>query len=473
MKILLGPTLVLLLLCASACQPYARSPFDLRAHHAAVEARAPSADVVVAYVGHITQPPRTLQYDPADGLSLQEAEIVALFFNPQLRLARQRANVARVGAAEAGRWQDPELAVDGERIIESVQEPWVLAGMLNFTLPLSGRLGVEKKQARAEVTVAELRALAEERTMLAELRAAWVEWSAARERAFLTRQVIDQLRAMADRAERLREVGELDPIDAGLLRIEMVKRAGDLRKFEADARSGEIRLKTRMGLLPTADVMLIPTVTTAALNAADLDDLPAKLAEHPRMKAAQADYEVAERTLELEVRRQYPDLKLGGGFGTDEGDERVLFGATLPLPLLNANRRAIAEARANREVARAAAEATYEQLLGDASAARVRLDGANARVQYVEQELAPLADRQVADAQRLAKAGELNALVLLESLRTAHEAKLEVLDARLDLGLARSQVEALLDAVPAAPGTPATKPTTTSTTTNKSDEVQP
>lgn len=63
----------------------------------------------------------------------------------------------------------------------------------------------------------------------------------------------------------------------------------------------------------------------------------------------------------------------------------------------------------------------------------------------MERELAPLADRQVEDAVRLGRAGEFSALVLLEALRTAHEAKLEVIDARLDAVLAQREAEALLD----------------------------
>jgi outer membrane protein TolC len=69
------------------------------------------------------------------------------------------------------------------------------------------------------------------------------------------------------------------------------------------------------------------------------------------------------------------------------------------------------------------------------------------------------------------KAGELNTLVLLEALRAAYDAKLEGLDARLDLGLARVQIEALLDVTSTA-SFPATT-TATTTTTKVTEEVQP
>jgi hypothetical protein len=75
-------------------------------------------------------------------------------------------------------------------------------------------------------------------------------------------------------------------------------------------------------------------------------------------------------------------------------------------------------------------------------------------VRYVEEELAPLADQQVEGVRRLAGAGEFNSIVLLEALRTAHEAKLEVLDARLAAGSARVRADALLDTATAQPISP-------------------
>jgi len=245
-------------------------------------------------------------------------------------------------------------------------------------------------------------------------------------------------------------------VDARLLRIERVSQMGKLQGYEADARAAELELKARLGLLPTADVKLVPAIPALSVSMS-AEDIPAVVAEHPRVRLARAEYEVAERTLKLEVRKQYPDITLGGGFGTDQGDDRVLFGAALPLPLFNANRRAIAEARASREVARATAEAEYERLLAEASVAQARLDAARERLAYVERELAPLADQQVADARRLGQLGDFNTLVLLEALTTAHEAKLEVLDARLKLTLGSRRLEALLEGGSLAAGQKETK----------------
>ena len=446
MRFVRNSPLILAPLLLAACQRYTPAPLDLAGHRALMERRDATSADVAAYARELGSAASSADnYDPNDGLTLSEAEAVALFFNPQLRLARLRANVPRVGAAEAGRWEDPELQVDGERIVESVDEPWVLGAALSFTIPLSGRLGVEREQAWSQATVEKLRALVAERRVLAELRAEWIDWSAANERARLTGEVIGELNGLVDRADRLRQAGELDPVDARLLRLEAAKQTSRLQGYQASARTAELRLKARLGLAPSAAVKLIPSLAVPAVALPDEEDTDRLLAEQPRVRVARAEYEVAEKTLKLELKKQYPDLNLGGGFGTDEGTDRVLFGASLPLPIFNANRRAIAEAAANRDATRAAAEAEYEQLVGDVAVARAIVESADARLTYVQGELAPLADQQVQDVLRLGKVGDFNTLVLLEALTTAHEAKLEVMDARVAAGLSQVRLGTLLD----------------------------
>lgn len=439
--------LTFLPLLLMACQRYSKAPLDLPGYAASLEARDPSSADVVAYVKRLaTSSQSAPAYDPSDGLSLREAELVALFFNPRLRLARLRADVPRMGANEAGRWQDPELSVDVERIIESVEHPLVLAGMLNLTLPLSGRLGLERLKARDETTTEVLRVLAEERKVIAELRLEWLEWSAAAEKAVLTRRIIEELDVLVARADKLRDAGELDPTDARLLRLERARQGGRMRSHESEKRIAESRIKTRLGLVAAAPVKLVPSIASESvqLPAAE-DEVRAAIVHSPRVRVLRAEYEVAERTLELAIQKQYPDLKIGGGLGTDRGDNDVLLGLGIPLPLFNVNRREIAEARAQREVARAAAEGEYERVLGELATARVRLEGARARVEQVERELAPLADQQVEDARRLGRAGVFNSLLLLEAIKTAHEARLEAVEAKLELSRAQRETQALLE----------------------------
>src|SRR5688500_8874313 len=93
----------------AACQRYAPAPLDLEGYRASLHARDVTGAGVRDYARRLAEGGTgpAGPYDPTDGLSLDEAEVVALFFNPQLRLARLDAAVRRLGAAEAGRWEDP------------------------------------------------------------------------------------------------------------------------------------------------------------------------------------------------------------------------------------------------------------------------------------------------------------------------------------------------------------------------------
>jgi len=442
----------------AGCQTYRPAPLDLAAHDAAWAARDPASPGVAAYAERLaaaTTRPAEATFDPGDGLSLREAEVVALFFNPRLRAARLKARAAAAGAAEAGRWEDPVLRVDAERIIQAVEHPWVAGGMLGLTLPISGRLAAETDRAAAAADAARAAAAVEEQRVLAELGAAWAELAALDQRIALTASFGEDLQAFTSQAERLRAAGELGPLEAGLFKLERVRQATELRVLAPQRREQELAVRGLLGLTPDAPVRLVPALPPPVDPAAAADRRRLLVGRHPRLRQARADYEVAERTLAMEVREQFPDLTLGGGFGRDEGTTRVLGGLSLPIPIFNGNRRAIAEAAANRDAARATAEATYEELVSALARAEASLAAARARREALEQDLAPLADQQVRAARELGRLGATSTLVVFEAVTRAQETRLAILDAVAKEAAARVAVEALVR--PAAGVTPDAK----------------
>lgn len=433
------------------CQSYERRPLDLPAHRAAFLARTPDVPEVQAFAKSLGPSPVVRVFDPSDGLTCAEAEVVALVFNADIRLARLKAGVARATAENAGLWEDPTIGVDLTRIIESTPNPWKVFATVGLTIPISGRLEIEERRAGLE-HAAELARLAEAewQTRMA-VRRAWTEWSALSaqleaRREFVAR--VDQVLAVVDRME---QAGELTRIEARLFRIERASRLAELPLIESQARQHELRLHRLMGLAPDAPVVLRadgigPAPGDAPAGAAiDRDALARR---SPALLVARAEYETAEESLKLEVRRQYPDLQIGPGYGREDGQDQVLFGFSLPLPVLNGNRQGIAEALARRELARAVAETTLEGLLASARAAEDRARAVSLRREGLESGVVPLVDAQYADARHVAQLGEVNTLVLLESLTRQHEAKEQLIDARREEALAAIDLEELLGPEP-------------------------
>ena len=69
-----------------------------------------------------------------------------------------------------------------------------------------------------------------------------------------------------------------------------------------------------------------------------MDEDTARLIEsNTRLAVDISAYRVAEDTLRLEVRKQFPDIVVGGGYGTEFNDSRAMFGVSVPIPVFNAN----------------------------------------------------------------------------------------------------------------------------------------
>jgi outer membrane protein TolC len=428
-------------LLAAGCQSYEARPLDLPAHRAAWLERSPESEPVVEFARKLSEPDGAVdRFDPSDGISLAEAEVIALVFNADLRLARARADVAAATAEYADLWEDPVFSIDVLRITESVSDPWVISPGLGFTIPISGRLEAEKDRADAAL-MAELYAIAEaEWTVRATVRQAWIDWSAAQLRRDETSGLEQRLESLVASTMRLAEAGELSRTEATLFAIEMAQRRNELYRLRQDVRDRERRILALLGLAPDAPVDFEPSITApsdAVGTAPTVDD-------NPTLARLRQEYEVAEHTLNREIRKQYPDLTIGPSYEYDEGQSKVGLLGAIPIPILNANKQGIAEAEAERELARAAFETAFERLAGELATAEDRVASLREQRDDIETVLVPLVDRQIDDARQLLQIGEGSGLVMLESLVRAHETKLTLIEVRRDESRARTDLIRLI-----------------------------
>lgn len=384
-------------------------------------------------------------FDVSDGVTLDEAESVALLFNPDLRVVRLEARVPLVGAQQSGVPDDPRLQLDALRVLQSISNPWVLATGLGFTIPLSGRLAAERVRAFAEADAALRAALVREWAIVIKLREAWNDWSAVQERATLLQAHIAQLEGIVQIARKQREAGQLGVTDLRILELEQVSRAGDLMVLRAELVRRSIDLKALMGLAPSAEFEFVPGF------AGDVRDLSwqAEVARLERtnleLALAQAEFAAADRALRHEVSSRFPDIEVGPLFESEEGVEKLGAGIGLPVPLWNRNRRAIGEACARRAAAQVAYQARYEVLVSDLARARADYDTATARRTWLAERVAPMADEQLADVQRLGELGDMDVLILKDALSSVLEAKLDLLAARLEQAAASNRRRALTE----------------------------
>lgn len=432
-----------------ACQSYQAEPLSPMGHGKAWSEQAftrVSPGEFLQHWGHEAMA-EGVEWDYTDGVSLAEGQLLGWAFNPELRLLRMDSELAEVRAMWSGRWQDPEFSFDLLRIDENVPDRWVIGQALQFTLPISGALAAQTQLTDAEREGVQEQVHGAEWNLQLRIQEAWWAWSAAHMKAGELELYLGLLERFSDQARALGAAGEMPSTEANLFVMEYSGRQAEMIGAAGEARFAEQDLRMLLGVAPDAplDFQWELPERSEPLDTS-MEQVTGRNVTLARLRQA---YELAEIKVKLEIRRQYPDLALGPQIESDAGQDRFGFAFSLPLAFWNRNRKAIEEARVCRERARVAYDTGWEILAGRLRSAELRREAYAAQRELLKTEMVPLVDRQLAQALRLMEIGEGNSLVLLESLRGAHDTKLNLIKARHQEALAGAVVLNLVG--PAAP----------------------
>jgi len=418
----------------AGCQTYRPSPLCLATHlrnWVAMDVAGPEVQRYCQGILAVLYGPG-VRMNVADGLDLLEAEAVALYFNPSLRLARAEAHVPLASARKAGLWDDPFFgAVPLYATGTGPDTPWVLPGVVGITIPLSGRLEVERERAWAEYSAAWREVAIAEWELLSELRSVWLNLAAKQREIALVEEYVKRIAPFRESAEKLITVGELLPTQGRLLDISERSRTAELVRLRGQAEVLRLRLLDLMGLKPACVAALHPVLCTFEEYIPPTHWACELLRRHPRMALLQAEYKVAEKTLHREIRRQHPDIIIGPAYEFDEGQSRIGFGLGLPVPAWNRNQQGIAEASAARDAAAQRAHAELQRLVSQATRAQVARDTARAEAECLRTAVSPLVERQMAESITLIKLGESDLPLLLGALNGWLDHRLAILRADL------------------------------------------
>ena len=394
----------------AGCVPYQRQPVSVAANAQSLETRSLDAPVVRELVEHAHQTWPPAAWTP------ELLALAAVALHPDLDVARAEWETARAALRTAAERPNPAAAIGVEHKSGSDSvSPWVTT--LSFDVPVetAGKRGVRIAAANALATAAAAdvdQAIWNVRTRAER---AVVDLAASRELATARRNEV-QLRAeIVSILERRLELGEAAQPDVSRVRAD--DRTARLLLLAEEGRTSEAEaaLASAIGIpraaLPPLDLTPTANRQPPTANRPDPPLRAAALTARPDVLAAVARYEAAEEALRLEVRKQYPDLRIGPGLGFDQGSFTWLLSASAELPIFNQHRGPIAEAAARRSAAAARLLALQSKVLGDLESALAGERSARARLEESERALA--AKRAAAAAaRRQFDAGEIDRLAL-------------------------------------------------------------
>ncbi len=385
----------------SGCAHYAARPIDAAASEQRFRARSIDDPGLKAFVNRPNWPPARL--------SLNDLYAIALYFDPELDVARAKLNTARAAMVTAGARPNPSISLSGGWT-NSPESSLVFDFFPAFTIETRNKRGLRVLEARKMAEAAQVDLYGAAWKTLSRVRSAWLEFAMnARLETILDDQVAAQSAAVKLLEKRL-DAGavartEVDTARAAALQVDLEQ--GTVRNAAATLRTA---LAGAAGLVSLPD--LDTTLPEAPASPVPGEITKAGLMRRADIRASLLRYAAADAALRLEIAKQIPDIQITPGYAFDEGHHKITFGPGFDIPLLNRNQGPIAEAEARRTEAEAEFNALQARAISDMSSALARYTAAQQDLKSARDRLASLQQNREAAVQRAVAAGEQDGLAL-------------------------------------------------------------
>jgi outer membrane protein TolC len=310
---------------------------------------------------------------PIQHWGLRELTLSALYFNPQLNVARAQwhAALANQGSAEQPPTPSISESLQNHSNTDGGISPWTYGLSIEIPIETAG-----KRQARIDVAV-----------NLSEAARIDIAQSAWQVRSRLYNCLIDYQNALAmtqtlEKEVRLRgeiavmlqarlEVGVVSSIELGNARLLLLRAEQALSSEQNSLPTLKVALASNAGLsLETLNQLTLDSLAMNdqalhfdAVTSAKLQRIA--LLNRLDIRAALSRYAAAEAKLKLEISKQYPDISLSPGYTYDQGDNIWSLGINSLVTFINKNKGLIAESRALRETEAAQFEALQASVLNN------------------------------------------------------------------------------------------------------------
>lgn len=373
-------------------------------------------------------------------LTLAEALDLARNGSPSVEIADAQLEAARGRQRQAGTGINPELSYS----VENFSGSGALRGMdsAESTIGVSQQIELGgKQQARGEAAGKQADSVAvRARIARADLdlavRERFAELAAAEERLDLARAAVERAMKLSSLAQSLVDAGRESPLR--LLRAQALaaQAAATLNIATAEHAASQRALVALWG----GDRELVDAIgpwefemSRDQINAAPTDTLDYRLAV--------AEHDAAEAALRLEKANSWIDVTVNAGFRRFEatGEEALVAGVSVPIPIQNMNGGAIAAARADDRAAELQLRIALTDAVRKLNDARSAFEAADARASALETQV-----QQAEEALSLAQIGYEAGRFQLIDVLDAQDAFATIRDAAIEARLARARAAAAL-----------------------------
>lgn len=359
--------------------------------------------------------------------------LAALYYNPDLDVARAQWQVARAAIITAGAIPNPTVGTAPGFIANPLGGVSPLLYGFFFDLPIetAGKRGYRIAKATHLSIAARLNIAVTAWQVRSHLRASLLDlYLAEQTETLLHRQDMVQQELVNLLAARLAQ-GEIPRPEVTQAQIALNQVRLSWQEARKQLAQNRVKLAQALGVPVTA-------LRGIDISFGFLKSPPAPppsremarqaLLTRPDILAALAEYEAAQSALQLEIARQYPDIHLGPAYNFDDSENKWKFGLSVTLPVFNRNQGPIAEAEARRQEVAACFTALQARVIGEIDQALAGYREARRKLTTAATLLAFEASQEQS-AQARFRAGETDRLGLLSARLVLATAKLSRLKA--------------------------------------------
>jgi len=373
-------------------------------------------------------------------LTLDEAVAAALAANPSLAAARLGRTEAALREEIARQRPDPELQLSEQR--DAPRD----AAALAFPIETGG-----KRRRRIEVAAAETRSGEAEIARLAadlrsQVRRAYFGLASAQRRAHETGEIRDVALRARDAARERFESGDaprLEALQAELAAAQAESEAERARDLLTGARAG---LNALLARPPGGPLTVTDDLTAGRVPPVD-EAVRQTLAASAELAALDLGIAAQRARVELARAEAVPDLTAGAGV-THHAEPDFTWGwtgqLTMTLPVFTRVRAQARLEEATLARLRAERDAAAARLAGQVAAAVATAGAQRQAVERYQREILPRSDEVARMAEDSYRSGQTNLTTLLQALQSAHDLRLQAIQAGADYQDALADLEAAM-----------------------------
>ncbi|MDE3060422.1 MAG: TolC family protein [Pseudomonadota bacterium] len=366
---------------------------------------------------------------PASGTwDAQQLTLAALYFNPDLDVARSQWEVSKAGKITAGQRPNPSVSITPSH--DATQpSPWFFGLDINLPIETAGKRELRVEQAEHLASVAEYQVGSAAWAVRSRVVNALIDVVAADTSVALYRQQADAQKAVLDVFSERTAQGQLPSVTASQVRVAYQQTLLAEKEAAKQAVEARARLAAAIGVSLTALDSIKIDPDGLELPSAAVVDRPSALKVHTGLMAALAEYEAAHSALQLELAKQMPDINLGPGYSWNKDGNAFRLGLSITLPVFNNNEGPIAEAVAKRKLAVDKFNAAQADIIGRIDGAEASLKTAKSKLDTADRLLAAQQDKlkQLQSQLRPAEASKLPLLLAQSEIYTAAIARQDAL----------------------------------------------